>query len=287
MSNQRFDKKSFYTGVNQKTQGYLPSTDPLYPPQTSWGYKDIRDLTDRDFNRILNTAAGRIDPELLEYNPDVAHRNALDYAIWHTGHGVYDGRIDSNLYNNLLARLSGREVNTQKESKTMRKLTASQARSIVAELDAVANEIENRGYNYGIPDRKTAFELAREVDEVSDYIERTASRRKQADVLRREPDEPYMEAFNEPGPLLQEDDEIYMDNFENPDEVRGVYERPESHVDELNPWSDGSKEQFSWRGKAQERPRHGEYLNSMTQKVSSRYTPRTAAGRRVQRRRGE
>lgn len=102
-------------------QGHLKLFDHVAPNNSTsgfnrWDYKDVRDLTFQDYDKIILAAQKFIDPQLMSYNRDIAYRQALDYAIWSYGHGVYDHKIAAPTYDILLNMISGTNTNLSKDT---------------------------------------------------------------------------------------------------------------------------------------------------------------------------
>jgi len=138
------------------------------------------------------------------------------------------------------------------------------ANRILTNLEHTATEIE-RLAKAGTVDPRLASELVAKIDGFSDQFEIAAYGdesfcNRQAKVLQRDKDEPYMDTFNNPNKVIQSDkDEPYMHstpasfnakqigNFDV-DRTTTVSEREEYQVRDLNPYAGGTKQQPSWKG---------------------------------------
>jgi hypothetical protein len=138
------------------------------------------------------------------------------------------------------------------------------ANRILTNLEHTATEIEKLA-KAGHIDARLAAGLSEKIDAFSDRFEIAAYgeesfRARQAKVLQRDKDEPYMDTFDNPNKVLQSDkDEPYMHttpasfnakaigNFDV-DRTTTVSERDEYQVRDLNPMAGGTKKQPSWKG---------------------------------------
>ncbi len=104
---------------------------------------------------------------------------------------------------------------------SMPKFAAQDANVILSRLDKVAETIQTNYDKWGM-DFETAKSLVHELDKTADEIEvaafgKESFQRRQAEVVRREPDEPYMETFAvNPSPVQIEADEPYMKLYGGP-----------------------------------------------------------------------
>lgn len=109
---------------------------------------------------------------------------------------------------------------------TMPKFAAKDADQVLARLDKLASEIEANHESWGMP-FETAKSMVNDLDTVADAIEVTAFgkqsfERRQAEVLQKDSDEGYMGAFNNPqAPIQTEGDEPYMSAYGD-DQSSGV-----------------------------------------------------------------
>jgi len=118
----------------------------------------------------------------------------------------------------------------------MPKFAAQDADNILTRLDKVAGAIQANYDKWGM-DFETARAIVQDLDKTADEIElatfgKESFTRRQAEVIRREPDEPYMDTFKvNPSPVLIEADEPYMKLYNLGDPVRG---RPDQSSDMLH-----------------------------------------------------
>ena len=82
----------------------------LYGPMSNrpekWNYTDIRDLTASDLKKIIAVALKDIDKDLFKIIPGVALNASLQSTIHTLDNGKYQSKLDSNLYNFLLSKMS-------------------------------------------------------------------------------------------------------------------------------------------------------------------------------------
>lgn len=108
----------------------------------------------------------------------------------------------------------------------MPKFAAEDANKILSRLDKAAGAIQSNYDKWGM-DFETAKALVHDLDKTADEVEiaafgKESFTRRQAEVVRREPDEPYMETFNvNPSPVQIEADEPYMRLYNLGDPLRG------------------------------------------------------------------
>lgn len=108
---------------------------------------------------------------------------------------------------------------------SMPKFAAQDANNILTRLDKVAGAIQANYDKWGM-DFETARSLVHDLDRTADEIELAAFGkesfvRRQAEVIRQEPDEPYMRTFEvNPSPVQIEADEPYMKLYNLGDPVR-------------------------------------------------------------------
>jgi hypothetical protein len=106
------------------------------------------------------------------------------------------------------------------------KFAAAEANTILTRLDRAAATIQQNYDKWGM-DFETARALAHDLDKTADEIEvatfgKESFMRRQAEVVRREPDEPYMDTFKvNPEPVQIEADEPYMKLYDLGDPIRG------------------------------------------------------------------
>lgn len=101
---------------------------------------------------------------------------------------------------------------------TMPKFAAKDADSILSRLDKIAAHIEANHEAWGMP-FETAKAIVNDLDTVADTVEVASFgvqsfEKRQAEVLQKESDEPYMSAYANPmAPVQTESDEPYMSAF--------------------------------------------------------------------------
>jgi len=138
------------------------------------------------------------------------------------------------------------------------------ANRVLTNLEHTASEI-GRLAKEGHIDARLAADLCSNIDGFSDRFEIAtfgleSFRNRQAKVLQREKDEPYMATFDNPNKVIQSDkDEPYMHttpasfnakqigNFDV-DRTSTVSDRDEYQVRDLNQYAGGTKQQPSWKG---------------------------------------
>lgn len=112
------------------------------------------------------------------------------------------------------------------------------AKEITARLDKIANLVEERYAQLGMS-RREAYDFCLYLDKTSDLIEEEElleEEDRDAAVLIREEDEPYMDTFeNAHEPIIVQEDEPYMDAFEEDPHTQLIED------EELTPLSDGTE----------------------------------------------
>lgn len=82
----------------------------LYGPMSDrperWDYKDVRDITKFDLDRILIFALNKLDWELYNIIPSTALHAALQCAIHSLDYGQFQSKIDAKTYIMLLKVLA-------------------------------------------------------------------------------------------------------------------------------------------------------------------------------------
>ena len=154
---------------------------------------------------------------------------------------------------------------------TIEKTTANR---ILSNLDTAAQRLEGLAKS-GKIDPRLASSLIRDIDGFADRFEVAAFgkgnlQRRMAKVLKRDPDEKYMETFeNVNKPLKTEPDEEFMHKVGPSFNAKGigtydvdrsstVSERDEYAVRDVSEWADGTKKQPSWaRGPAGKSTKQG------------------------------
>ena len=104
---------SIRRGMNRAAQyrgapGYIPREN--LPDAPTWGKPDPREIAYGDFAQLLVCAvewlnSDFIKQDLLEYDPMMACRIALDYAIYGLDEGKYQSRVDAHTYERLVGVL--------------------------------------------------------------------------------------------------------------------------------------------------------------------------------------
>ena len=108
---------------------------------------------------------------------------------------------------------------------SMPKFAQQEADQILSSLDRAAGMIQENYEKMGM-DFESARALVHDLDKTADEIElasfgKESFVRRQAEVVRREPDEPYMDTFKvNPSPVQVEADEPYMKLYNLGDPVR-------------------------------------------------------------------
>jgi len=69
-------------------------------------YKDADDLTNGDYDALLGYAKTIMNPILMKYNERVAREDALHSAIRSFNNGMFDGKVNANHFNVLLANFN-------------------------------------------------------------------------------------------------------------------------------------------------------------------------------------
>ncbi len=121
----------------------------------------------------------------------------------------------------------------------MPKFSSQDADKILARLDRVASIIKANAPAWGMP-QNMATEILHDIDATADDIEiaafgkesferrqmevmKQAAQQRQAEVVHRETDEPYMQTFANPmAPIQTEADEPYMKAYGAPDQSSAV-----------------------------------------------------------------
>lgn len=104
---------SLKRGMSKEAQyrgapGYIPRE--LLPDAPKWSRPDPREITSEDYSRILMEAVAWLNSDFLKtdlllYNPNMACRIALDYAIYDLDAGKFQSRIDAPTYEKLVGVL--------------------------------------------------------------------------------------------------------------------------------------------------------------------------------------
>jgi hypothetical protein len=122
----------------------------------------------------------------------------------------------------------------------MPKFAAQDAEAILTRLDKMAQTIQANYESWGMP-----FEVAKAVvndlDKTADAVElasfgKESFTKRQAEVIKREADEPYMQTFKNPMEVHQRDaDEPYMERYNMPDQSSVVQHGMDSTGRKLAP----------------------------------------------------
>jgi len=110
---------------------------------------------------------------------------------------------------------------------TMPKIAKSEAETILGRLDKLAGYLQKHATEWGIP-FETAKAMVNDLDRTADEIELAAFgdesfQTRQAEVIQKESDEPYMATFENPqSPIQTEADEPYMSAYTS-DDSSGVH----------------------------------------------------------------
>jgi len=93
-------------------------------------------------------------------------------------------------------------------------LTKREIIAYTKRLDKIATEVQGNWNSYGLS-KKAAYDFCLHVDSLSDRLERLVGLDRQAKTLETQPDEPYMDQFNQHGVQDGEGDtdEPYMDHM--------------------------------------------------------------------------
>lgn len=139
------EKAAVYNGVApyKETPGYIPWTQPAQ-----------RDFSEGDYAVLLKAAKDWLKMPVLavpmvDANRDIQLRAALDLAIFS---GPYNGAIQPNTYNMLLAKLAG--VDVDETLLTQRKATDNKVATMKA-----SNEIRKLAAKYAAQDATLAYDL--------------------------------------------------------------------------------------------------------------------------------
>jgi len=152
-----YSTPSLMTSVSEKAavyHGVAPYNGT--PGYAHWTQPHQRDLGDGDLEVILKSAKDWLKTPVLsvplvDANRDVQLRAALDLAIYY---GPYNGAIQPNVYNKLLAKLAG--VDADETLLTQRKATDST--KVVIPMKA-SNEIRKLAAKYAAQDAPLAYDL--------------------------------------------------------------------------------------------------------------------------------
>lgn len=239
-----YDRSAVYHGVEPEKVGY-----------PGWSQAHQRDLGEDDFQVILDSAVEWLgEPILSEHmegaSSDQRCRAALDYAIQTSR---YNRAINPTLYNELLARLTFLErasvqgsicdtLTSRRADMTVKTAEQSKrASEILGQLDNLVLEIQKRHASWGMS-RSEVEPIVNHLDSVLDDFEKVAfgeesfkARQQEvvAKVIQRDPDEPYMDTFNDPQNQTDAD-EPYMSAYSD-DDSSAVVDGEESNGEPLAP----------------------------------------------------
>ena len=103
---------------------------------------------------------------------------------------------------------------------SMPKFAAEAANNVLTRLDKIAGTIQANFEAWGMP-FETAKEIVNDIDKTADEIEtatfgKESFTKRQAEVIQKESDEPYMATFANPmAPIQVESDEPYMKAYKD------------------------------------------------------------------------
>jgi hypothetical protein len=227
MSARVMKRNAVYHGVAP----YPPNMKP-YPV---WSQVQLRDFAAADERRLLASARKWLGSSFLNYTrtpKDTRLRAALDLAIHTTMNGAYSEGLPPALYDDLLRELAGTNAdgalltvressyatpkgNTGDKTMTMPKFAAEQANGMLTRLDKIARKIQAEHESWGMP-FALAKAIVNDLDRTADEIEvvafgKESFEKRQAEVILKNPDEPYMDTFGNPmAPVQTDADEPYM-----------------------------------------------------------------------------
>jgi hypothetical protein len=240
---------SFFTysdtiAMERNRQAVYWGVEPEVVTHPGWSQPQSRDLGEADLDRILTAARQWLNSPVLSQQVDGIVRDtqlraALDLAIQANN---YRNAIHPKVYNDLLARLAGKSldetlttVTAGSPARTVRnempkkiELETTMADRLLARLDRVASTVQEQHGKWGMGFEQ-AKGLVNEIDRIADELEVAAYGEnsmtiRQAQVIQRETDEPYMDTFENPQQPHQTDaDEPYMDAYRS-DDSSGVHQ---------------------------------------------------------------
>ena len=155
-------------------------------------------------------------------------------------HQFYDSKGGQKAAEAVIKMMEAKGLSTRvastTEGKTMNKQAANNA---LGRLDKLAGYIQKNHEKLGMS-FDDAKALVNDLDKTADEIEtmafgETSLKRRQAEVIQRDPDEPYMDTFNAPmAPKQTDADEPYMDAYQD-DESKAVDDGKDEDGRPLNP----------------------------------------------------
>lgn len=238
-SNHQLPRTSMYHGIEPYPKGHEG-----FSPYVGWEQGSVRDLTTKDYELLLSSAKEWLKSSVLSKAingmvPDARFRAALDLAIRAAEDGRYGAVVDANLYNMLLAKLSGEtQTNpllTVRESSTRTsegnnmtaKFAQEEASKVLTRLDRIAQVIQENHDKWGM-NFEAAKAVVNEIDKVADEVElnaygadhmlkRQVHVLRQAKVIQEDEGEGYMDTFNAPTAPIQTDadENEYMSLFKD------------------------------------------------------------------------
>jgi hypothetical protein len=215
-------------------------------PYVPWTQAQQRLIDDRDLDLILKEARVWLRTPVLSQHFEGAPRDtqlraALDLSIRTALKGYYSAGFPPPVYETLLRRLAGvgeqgtlltiaksayesesgeakpvaKPVSLNREANMSTKLAAQHADQVLTRLDKIAKAIQERHATWGMP-FEVAKAIVNDLDKTADEIEmasfgKESFLRRQAEVIQKDSDEPYMDTFRNPMQPRQTDaDEPYM-----------------------------------------------------------------------------
>jgi hypothetical protein len=223
------------SAMGHRTAVYWGKAPNTTEPYRGWEQPSAGDLHEGDLDRVITSARKWLESPVLSDHVDGIVRDtqlraALDLAIRTEN---YNNAIHPTVYNLMLARLAGLPKDetlhtvTAQVRKTMTDkivIKVAQLNKILERLDRMASIVQEKHEEWGMQ-FEAAKALVNEMDKTADalelntYGEKSLVRRqasvmgitKGAAVMEREPDEKYMDAFQNPmEPHQTNSDEPYM-----------------------------------------------------------------------------
>lgn len=116
-------------------------------------------------------------------------------------------------------------------------LTRRQVVALTQKLDKIANAVQENPSSFGLS-KKAAYNFCLTTDTVSDQLEELAGVEREGNTLKRDPDEPYMDTFDEAGVVdnQMDADEPYMHEYSDDTDSQIVEDN------DLTPMNDGDLE---------------------------------------------
>jgi hypothetical protein len=135
-------KEAMYHGIKPYEKG-----SQGFAPYTEWHQAHQRDLSEADQGALTTAARKWLKEPVLannDWHPDAKFRAALDLAIYSAEGGKYNGAITANLYNKLLAGLTG--ANAKETLTTLPPKTATMNKDSVKLEDSMKASQEIRTF---------------------------------------------------------------------------------------------------------------------------------------------